>query len=123
MAHFAELDDNNVVIRVLVTDDAKSNEGYNWLIETFGGRWVKASYNTRGGVHVLGGTPFRKNFPGIGYVYDEERDAFIEPKPFPSWVLDEEKCLYAPPTPYPTDGRVYRWYEEQGGWVDITDKE
>jgi len=123
MAHFAELDKNNVVVRVLVTSDEKSNEGYDWLIETLGGRWVKTSYNTRGGIHILGGTPFRKNFASIGYVYDEMRDAFIEPKPFPSWVLDEEKCLYAAPIPYPTDGKFYRWNEEQTAWIEAVVEE
>lgn len=98
MAHWAELDKNNIVLRVLVTNNEDSNEGYDWLIENLGGRWVKTSYNTYGGVHQLGGTPFRKNYAGIGYSYDEQRDAFIPPKPDGvGWILNEETCLWENP--------------------------
>ena len=91
MAHFAEIDENNIVTRVLVVDDANENDGQTFLAETcnLGGTWIKTSYNTQGGVHSNGGTPLRKNYAGIGYTYDSERDAFISPKPFASWVLDE----------------------------------
>ena len=81
MAHFAEINENNIVIRVLVTDDTYPEEGKLWLEETFGGTWIKTSYNTIGNVHLLGGQPLRKNFAGIGYYYDEQLDAFIPPKP------------------------------------------
>jgi len=81
MAHWAELDENNVVLRVTVGDNNEPDESYQWLIDNLGGTWVKTSYNTLGGKHILDGTPFRKNFAGVGYTYDEERDAFIAPKP------------------------------------------
>ena len=84
------------------------------------GNWVQTSYNTQGGVHLLGGTPLRKNFAGIGYTYDETRDAFIAPKPFDSWLLNEDTCQWESPTPYPTDGKDYQWDEEQQNWKEIT---
>ena len=79
----------------------------------------RTSYNTRGGEHVNGGTPFRKNYAGIGYTYDEARDAFIPPKPFDSWLLDEDTCLWESPVPYPTDGEMYTWDEETTNWVAV----
>lgn len=97
MAHWSELDENNIVIRVTVGDDNDLNgdEGYKWLIDNLGGRWIKTSYNTQGGQHLLGGTPLRKNFGSVGSFYDEERDAFIPPKPGEgNWELDEETCLW-----------------------------
>lgn len=119
MAHFAEIDGNGVVLRVLVTDNNKPNEGYDWLVERLGGTWIKTSYNTRAGVHIKGGTPLRKNFAGIGYTYDEALDAFIPPKPYESWVLDQETGLWEAPTPYPTDGVVYKWDEATTDWVPL----
>jgi len=116
MAHWAELDQNNIVTRVLVGSNEDPDEGYQWLIDNLGGTWVKTSYNTQGGVHSLGGTPLRKNYAGIGYSYDATRDAFIPPKPFNSWILNEETCLWDAPTPYPTDGNFYRWIEEDLNW-------
>lgn len=98
MAHWAELDENNVVIRVTVGDNAEPDEGYQWLIDNLGGRWIKTSYNTIGGVHTLGGTPLRKNFAGVGFTYDEEKDAFIAPRPEGiGWILNEETCLWENP--------------------------
>jgi hypothetical protein len=97
MSHWAELDSNNKVIRVTVGPNDVPDEGYQWLIDNLGGTWVKTSHNTHGGVHALGGVPFRKNFAGIGYTYDEERDAFIPPKPEVEgleFVLNEETCLW-----------------------------
>lgn len=89
MAHFAEVNDENIVIRVLVTNNDMPNEGLDFLEATFGGRWFKTSYNTQAGVHMTGGVPFRGNFAGIGYSYDEALDAFIPPKPFEGdWVVD-----------------------------------
>lgn len=96
MAHWAELDQNNIVTRVLVTDNS-GDEGYGFLLWAYGGHWLKTSYNTHGGMHKEGGTPFRKNFAGIGYFYDEQRDAFIPPKPADNAVLDEETCLWVVP--------------------------
>lgn len=100
MAHFAQIDENNIVIQVVVTDnnDLNGDEGYQWLIDTFGGRWIKTSYNTIGNVHRLGGTPLRKNYAGKRYFYDEQRDAFIGPKPYPDWILDEETCVWKVPS-------------------------
>lgn len=93
MSHWAELDENNIVLRVLVGDNNELDEGYQWLIDNLGGRWVKTSYNTVGGVHLLGGTPFRKNYAGVGSKYDEERDAFIAAKPeIGNWQLNEDTC-------------------------------
>lgn len=98
MAHWAEIDNNNIVVRVLVTDNEQPDEGYQWLIDNLGGRWIKTSYNTYAGVHKLGGTPLRKNYAGIGFIYDEERDAFIPPKPEGvGWNLNEETCLWENP--------------------------
>ncbi len=97
MAHWAELDESNIVLRVTVGDNNDSNgdEGYQWLINNLGGTWIKTSYNTKGGVPKEGGTPLRKNFAGVGYTYDEERDAFISPKPETgNWELDEDTCLW-----------------------------
>jgi hypothetical protein len=108
MAHFAELDENNIVTQVLVTDNDYPNEGYDWLVETFGGRWIQTSYNAT----------IRKNFAGIGFSYDETRDAFIPPKPFESWLLNEETCNWGAPKPYPTDGKLYNWDEESQEWIE-----
>jgi len=98
MAHWAEIDENNIVLRITVGNNEEPDEGYQWLINNLGGRWIKTSYNTIGGVHLLGGTPFRKNYAGIGWTYDEERDAFIPPKPDGvGWILNEETCLWENP--------------------------
>lgn len=109
MSHFAELDENNVVLRVLVGDNNMPNEGYDWFVENLGGTWVKTSYNGN----------IRKNFAGIGYTYDEARDAFIPPKPFDSWTLNEETCLWQSPIPYPQDGRIYTWNEDTLAWDEV----
>lgn len=112
MAHFAEVVDGTVT-RVIVAADQE------WCETNLGGTWVQTSYNTQGGQHVLGGTPLRKNYAGIGYTYDEARDAFIPPKPFDSWLLNEETCLWEAPTPMPTDGKPYTWDEETYAWVEL----
>lgn len=109
MAHFAELDENNVVIRVLVTDNDAPNEGYDWLIENLGGRWIQTSYTSR----------IRKNFAGIGFIYDDNLDAFIPPKPYTSWLLNTETCLWEAPVAKPNDGNYYQWNEELQNWVAI----
>ena len=121
MAHFAEIDGNNIVTRVLVVDNSQEDNGQEFLANTLGlgGTWIKTSYNTQGGVHTNGGTPLRKNYAGIGYTYDSTRDAFIPPKPYNSWVLNEETCLWDAPTPMPTDGKPYRWVEEDLNWQEI----
>lgn len=109
MSHFAEIDENNIVIRVLVGDNNLPNEGYDWFVENLGGRWVQTSYNKS----------FRKNFAGIGFTYDEERDAFIGPKPEGNFILDEETCQWIRPIPYPQDGKSYEWNEEVNNWILI----
>ncbi len=122
MAHFAEIDSNNIVTRVLVVDNSQEDNGQDFLANTLGlgGTWIKTSYNTQGGVHTNGGTPFRKNYAGIGYTYDSARDAFIPPKPYNSWVLNEETCLWNAPTPMPVEeGKMYRWDEDTTSWIEI----
>jgi hypothetical protein len=95
MAHWAEIDENGIVLRVTVGSNDDADEGYQWLIDNLGGTWVKTSYNTTGGVHTLGGTPLRKNYAGVGYTYDSERDAFIPPKPEDGdFVLNEDTCQW-----------------------------
>jgi hypothetical protein len=117
MAHFAELDENNVVLRVIVGVDYPDDGEAIYQNET-GKVWKRTSYNTQSGVHVLGGTPFRKNYAGVGYTYDSQRDAFIPAKPYPSWTLVEETCQWISPVSYPTDGKMYNWNEETLLWVE-----
>ena len=123
MSHFAEIDGEGTVLRVLVVADDKESRGQEFLADDLGlgGTWKKTSYNTAGGVHSNGGTPFRKNFAGIGYKYDTEKDAFIPPKPFTSWILDEETCLWNAPTPMPTDDKMYVWDEPTTSWKEATE--
>ena len=122
MAHFAEIDENNIVTRVLVVADEEDHRGQEFLATDLGlgGTWKKTSYNTQGGVHVNGGTPFRKNYAGVGYTYDESRDAFIPEKPYPSWVLNEETCLWDAPTPMPVEeGKMFEWVEADLSWQEV----
>jgi len=122
IAHFAEIDENNIVTRVLVVNDADAADGQNFLANTLdlGGTWIQTSYNTSGGVHANGGTPVRKNYAGIGYSYDSVRDAFIPPKPFASWVLNEDTCLWDAPTAMPVEeGKFFRWVEEDLNWQEV----
>jgi hypothetical protein len=116
MAHFAELDDNGVVLRVIVVDnkdtaDANGVEkeyiGTAFCERLLGGTWKQTSYNGK----------FRKNYAGIGYTYDVDRDAFIPPKPYASWVLNESTCLWDPPTPMPDDGVKRYWDEATTSWA------
>ena len=111
MAHYAFLDEHYIVTEVIVGKD-ESNFDWEKHYGDFRGQLCKrTSYNTIGGVHNSGGTPFRKNYAGIGYSYDPDRDAFIPPKPYPSWVLDEITCLWSAPTAMPDDGKRYNWDE------------
>ena len=121
MAHFAQIDENNIVTQVLVVGNDQEHRGQDFLANDLGlgGTWIKTSYNTHGGVHSNGGTPLRKNYAGIGYTYDAGRDAFIPPKPFNSWVLDEDTCLWNAPTPMPTEGGPYMWVEDDLNWQTI----
>jgi hypothetical protein len=122
MAHYAFLDTTGIVTEVIFGKDERE-DGIDWELHygNFRGQVCKrTSYNTNGGVHKNGGVPFRKNYAGIGYLYDATRDAFIPPQPYASWLLDEAFCLWAAPMPYPDDGEQYAWDEEQGGWVLYT---
>ena len=114
MAHYAKVK-NGIVEQVIVAE----SEFFDTFVDTSPGQWLQTSYNTYGGIHKLGGTPLRKNYAGIGYTYDSQRDAFIAPKPFPSWLLDEDTCLWQAPTPMPTEG-VWQWDEANLNWVAET---
>jgi len=117
MAHFAELDDNNIVKQVIVVanEELLDNEveseakGIAFCQTLLGGNWKQTSYNGN----------IRKNYAGIGYTYDANRDAFIAPKPFESWVLNEDTCRWDAPIPYPTDGKPYHWDEDSLSWVEL----
>ena len=122
MAHFAELDQNNIVIRIIVVDNKdtadangveKEHIGVAFCERLLGGTWKQTSYNGN----------IRKNYAGIGYTYDAQRDAFIPPKPFESWILNEETCLWDAPTPMPQcdeeDEKRYRWDEPTLSWIEV----
>ena len=117
MAHYAELNHENIVTRVIPgpDEDEKSGMEQLYLLQT-GNVWKRTSYNTIGGQHP-DGKPFRKNYAGIGFKYDEQRDAFIPPQPFTSWVLNEDTCLWDCPVPMPADGQLYHWDEATTSWV------
>ena len=122
MSYFAKIDSENIVIRVIAAaqdfiDSGKVGDPNNW---------VQTSYNTRGGVHYApnsntpdGGVALRKNYAGVGYTYDETRDAFIFPKPYSSWILDEDTCKWDAPTPMPDDDKRYDWDEDTTSWKEI----
>jgi len=125
MAHFAKLDENNVVVFVTVGRD-EDNGKEDELTARTGDVYKQTSYNTRGGVHYTDNAPsadqskaFRKNYAGLGYTYDEQRDAFIPPKPYASWVLNETSCLWDAPVAYPDDNKFYSWNEETISWVEV----
>jgi hypothetical protein len=125
MAHYAKIR-NGIVIKVIVAQE----DFFNSFVDNEPGQWIKTSYNTRGGIHYQpdSDTPsedqskaLRKNYAGIGYSYDINRDAFIPPKPFNSWILDEVTCYWDPPLPYPEEG-TYEWNEDEynnsgNGWI------
>lgn len=115
MAHFAELGENNTVLRVIVVDNKDTMDtngveveeiGATFCRNLLGGTWKQTSYNAN----------FRKNYAGFGYTYDSQRDAFIPPKPFNSWLLNEDTCRWDAPVAYPTDGKLYTWNEETTAW-------
>jgi|TARA_R100001129_G_C5191477_1_gene210876 hypothetical protein len=123
MAHFAKLNNDNIVIDVQsVHNDTATDEaaGITFLNNLYGtsDTWKQTSYNTKGGVHLLGGTPFRKNYAGIGDTYDQTRDAFISPKPYSSWTLNETTCLWDAPVAMPDDGKYYIWNEDNTNWEE-----
>ena len=124
MAHFAKIGTGNIVLRVhtIHNNEAPTEEaGQEFLRTTHKNKdtYKQTSYNTQGGVHLLGGTPFRKNYAGRNYTFDEARDAFIPPKPYPSWTLNETTCLWDAPTPALGDGKNYNWNESTKSWDEI----
>ena len=132
MAHYCKLGTGNIVEQTVVVANGVITDkfgvehehlGEQFLQETFKSRdiWKKTSYNTRGGIHQLGGTPFRKNFAGVGYYYDFDRDAFIPIKKYKSWTLNETTCRWEAPTAYPTDGERYIWNETAATWDLVED--
>lgn len=121
MAHYAFLDNNKIVTEVIPGKN-EGEDGIDWeqWYSDFRGQVCKrTSYNTSAGVHNNGGTPFRKNYAGIGYLYDEQRDSFIPPKPYASWVLIEETCQWKAPVDMPTDNKKYSWNEETTSWIEV----
>ena len=121
MAHFAKLGKGNIVERVAVVSNdvaTTEQEGMDFLNNLHQSRdvWKQTSYNTRNGAHLLGGTPFRKNFATVGDTYDQTRDAFIPNKPYNSWTLNETTCQWEPPVARPNDGQRYEWNEETQQW-------
>lgn len=111
MAHFAKINENNIVTQVIVADQE--------FINKIQGEWIQTSYNTYGGKHLLGGTPLRYNYAGIGYIYNREHDAFYAPQPYNSWILNKETFIWEPPIPYPTDDKMYNWDESIINWKEI----
>ena len=124
MAHFAKLGSDNIVERVeVVHNNIATDEqaGITFLQNLYNdtATWKQTSYNTYGNVHKLGGTPFRKNYAGIGFTYDQTKDAFIPLKPFTSWTLNETTCRWEAPVAYPDDGKLYLWNEENERWDEV----
>ncbi len=129
MASFAKLNSENIVTTVIsvvnevlhdVNEIEQETIGIQFLRTLYNepnANWKQTSYNTNGGIHSLGGTPFRKNHAGIGYTYDSNRDAFIPPKPFNSWILNETTCLWDAPVAIPDDNNIYKWNEENQNWT------
>ena len=115
MAHFAKVVDGKVV-KVITAEQSFIDS----FVDDSPGQWIQTSYNTREGVHTGGGTPLRKNFAGIGFSYDADRDAFIPIKPYPSWTLNETSCVWEPPVAHPTDdGTEYIWNEDTQTWDSV----
>ncbi len=124
MSHFAEINSDNIVQRVLVIDQETINTGA-WGSPD---NWIQTSYNTKAGVHNApnshtpdNGVALRKNYAGVGYTYDPTRDAFIAPKPYPSWTLVEATCQWEAPVAHPDDGKMYRWDEDTTAWIEVTE--
>lgn len=121
MAHFAKVQDG-IVTQVIVAEP----EFFDTFVDSTPGEWIQTSYNTKGGVHYApnsnepdGGVALRKNYAGIGYSYDKDRDAFIPPQPYASWTLDEASCLWESPVPMPVDGNPYIWNEDNQSWEAV----
>ena len=114
MGHYAKV--NGGIVEQVIVAEADFIETYE---DNLPGAWVQTSYNTHGGVHKNGETPLRKNYAGVGYTYDAQRDAFYEPKPYSSWTLNEDTCYWEAPTAYPDDGASYVWNEDTTAWVEV----
>lgn len=114
MSHFAKVLDGKV-IQVIVAEP----EFFDTFVDSSAGEWIQTSYNTHGGVHRNGGIPLRKNYAGIGFTYDKQKDAFIPPKPYESWVLDENTCLWKAPISRPADEKFYDWDETSLSWKEM----
>jgi len=132
MSHYAKVQDETVT-QVIVAEP----EFFDNFVDSSPGKWIKTSYNIRGGVYYDPSTKEpstnqsvifddearqRKNYAGIGFTYDRERDAFIPPQTYASWTLNEETCLWEPPTPYPNDGKLYTWDEDTSSWVEVLEE-
>lgn len=125
MAHYAFIDENNIVVEVIpgrdeweIVNGITDWEAY-YTAKREGLRAIRTSYNTVAGKHLTGGVPFRGNYAGVGFTYDEDLNAFISPQPYPSWSLNEETFSWVPPVPYPEDGEYYEWDEESTIWVQV----
>ena len=122
MAHYAKV--NKGIVETVIVAEA---EFFDTFVDDSPGKWIQTSYNTFRGEHTLGGTPLSKHFAGIGFTYDETKDAFIPPQQFSSWTLNDTTCLWEPPMPRPSDGKTYRWDEDlhqsdnTKGWVEYTE--
>ena len=115
MAHYSKVE-NTLVTQVIVAEP----EFFNTFVDTSAGEWIQTSYNTSGGVHANGETPLRKNYAGVGDIYDSTRDAFVAHQPYPSWTLSDTTCLWSAPTAMPDDGKMYEWNEDTTAWVEVT---
>tara|TARA_R110000744_G_scaffold258920_1_gene374170 strand:- start:404 stop:778 length:375 start_codon:yes stop_codon:yes gene_type:complete len=123
MAHFAKINDSNIVTEVIVvSNDIATSEsaGVTFINNLYGtsDTWKQTSYNTYANTHKLDGTPFRKNYAGIGFTYDADKNAFIPPKPHASWTLNNTTCLWEAPSDYPDDGKYYSWNESNTAWEE-----
>jgi hypothetical protein len=124
MSHFAKVN-NGIVEQVIVAEP----EFFDTFVDSSPGQWIQTSYNTRGGVHYNpetgepdDGEALRKNYAGIGFTYDQTRDAFIPPQPFASWTLNEDSCLWEAPVAMPDDGKRYTWDEDTTAWVEVIEE-
>jgi|TARA_R110002072_G_scaffold287572_1_gene453342 hypothetical protein len=116
MAHYAKV--NNGLVEQVIVAEA---EFFDTFVDSSPGAWIQTSYNTHGGVHSDGGTPLRKNYAGVGMIYDATRDAFYAPQPYPSWTLNDDSCIWEAPTAHPTDGERYVWNESTTSWDAVDD--
>ena len=115
MAHYAKVV-NGIVENIIVAEE----DFFDNFVDTSPGDYIQTSYNTSGGQHLQGGTPLRKNFAGVGHIYDAVRDAFYGPQPYPSWTLNEETCLWEAPVAEPDDGNMYKWNETDQQWDEVS---